>query len=112
MNSLRLAELRALAALREQRSAAGVAKYQVHIDRLEAQAEALRQASRSAPASIGEAEMHDRWNRWRMQQLALLNQQIARLHALAQPRREAHARDRARQTVIGELEKKGMRGGR
>lgn len=95
-----LAQLARLAELRADRSAARLAKIQGLIDTLEAKAAALRDARSEAPASIAEAVMRDRWNRWRVQQTTMLNTQIARLQVVAQPQRELHARDRARTLVL------------
>lgn len=95
-----LKQLAKLAELRADRSAARLAKIQGLIDTLEAKATALREARPEAPGSIPEAVMRDRWNRWRAQQVAMLNTQIARLQVVAQPQRELHARDRARTMVL------------
>lgn len=100
MNRGDLEQLRKLAELRADRSAARLAKIQGLIDTLEGKATALRDARPDAPASIPEAAMRDRWNRWRAQQVGVLNTQIARLQVVAQPQRELHARDRARTMVL------------
>ncbi|MCK0168256.1 hypothetical protein MWU52_11885 [Jannaschia sp. S6380] len=102
----RLDELRDLATLRKDRSAARLAKYQGLIDGLEEKVRALRDARPPAPESVAEAAARDRWSRWRGQQLMVLNQQIAQLNALAQPHREAHARDHAREIVVDTLRKR------
>ncbi|WP_299818244.1 hypothetical protein [uncultured Jannaschia sp.] len=98
-----LARLRRLADLRTDRSAARLARIQGLIDELEGRAGALRDARPEPPASIGEAQMQDRWNRWRREQVTMLNTQVARLNAVAQPQRETLARDRARAAVLGKL---------
>lgn len=98
-----LNQLRRIADLRTDRSAARLARIQGLIDELEGRADALRDARPEPPASIGEAQMQDRWNRWRRQQVTMLNAQVARLNAVAQPQRETLARDRARAMVLGKL---------
>ncbi|WP_281824929.1 hypothetical protein [Jannaschia rubra] len=98
-----------LAGLRADRSAARLAKVQVLIDRLQGKLDALRDAAPGTPGSIAEAVMRDRWHRWRAGQIAELNLQIARLEGIAQPHREAHARDAARQAVLERLKKKARR---
>lgn len=103
MTDPRLTQLGALAGLRADRSAARLARVQAAIDTIEGKAAALRNPQVEAPGSIAEAMMRDRWDRWRGEQLRLLNQQIARLHAMAQPQREANARDQARRRVLEKL---------
>ena len=98
-----LARLAQLADLRADRSAARLAKIQGLIDTLESKAAALREARPEQPESIAEAVMRDRWNRWRAQQVGVLNTQIARLQVVAQPQREVHARDRARTMVLARV---------
>ncbi len=99
----RLTLLRQLARLRSDRATARLAQVQGLIDTLEAQADALRQAPTHAPATVQEAVMQDRWSRHRMQSLAQLNVQIARLRGAAQPQRELCARETARENVLGKL---------
>lgn len=103
MKQADLRQLTLLADLRADRSAARLAKIQGLIDALEAKATALRDARPEQPASIAEAVMRDRWNRWRAQQVTMFNTQIARLQVVAQPQRELHARDRARTMVLAKV---------
>lgn len=98
-----LSDLARLAGMQADRSAARLAKVQGLIDDLERQAEALRGAAPAAPESVAEAVMRDKWQRWREQQLAMFNHQIARLQVVAQPQREVHARDTARKAVLEKL---------
>lgn len=101
-----LALLRRLAALRADRAAARLARVQGLIDTLETRAAALRSAPVEPRTSISEAQVRDRWDRWRAQNLTVLNMQIARLNAAAQPQREALARETARGQVLGKLDLK------
>lgn len=103
MTSGRLTGTERLAGLRADRSAARLAQIQAAIDVLETKASTLRDAATEAPASVAEAVMRDKWDRWRTEQLRVLNHQIARLQMVAQPQREAHARDNARRKVIEKL---------
>ncbi len=105
MKPAELEQLRQLAALRAQRSGAQLARIQRAINIAEDRAEALRTNPDSAPGSVSEAVFRDRWNRWRKQELQVLNGKIALMQSAAQPQREAHARDRARESVIDELSK-------
>lgn len=105
MRTDRLAQLAALAGLRADRSAARLARVQQAIDALEAKACMLRAPMAEAPGSVAEAVMRDRWDRWRAEQVRLLNHRIARLQAAAQPQREARARDEARRRVVESLAK-------
>ena len=95
-----LAVLCQLAGLTAEKSAARLARIQSLIDTLEGKAADLRRAA------ITEAVMRDRWHRWRTQQITLLNMQVARLQAVAQPQREVHARNTARNAVLEKLSKK------
>ena len=95
-----MAQLAALAGLRAERSATRLARVQRAIDALEARADALRRPMAEPPGSVADAVMRDRWDRWRGEQLRLLGTRIARLHAAAQPEREARARDEARRRVV------------
>ena len=104
-----LGQLELLAGLRADRSASRLARIQAAIDGLERKAEGLRAATGEAPGSVAEAVMRDRWHRWRAEQLRLLNHQIARLQMVAQPQREAHARDAARRQVLARLTGSGSR---
>ncbi len=101
-----LAVLCQLAGLTAEKSAARLARIQSLIDALEGKAADLRRAAPAAPVSITEAVMRDRWHRWRTQQITLLNMQVARLQAVAQPQREVHARNTARNAVLEKLSKK------
>lgn len=105
MSNTRLSRLEALAGLRADRSGARLARVQTAIDALERKAAALRHPQVGAPASVADAVMRDRWDRWRSEQLRQIGHQLARLHAAAQPQREAHARDRARRSVLERLTK-------
>lgn len=103
MKDDRLAQLGALAALRTDRASARLVRLQGAIDGIESKAAALRDVRPEPPGSVSDAVMRDRWHRWRTEQLRFLGQQAARLHAAAQPLREAQARDRARQRIIERL---------
>jgi len=102
----KLRDLETLASLREDRSAARLAKVQSLIDRLQAKAEDLRSKRLMAPDDVAQAIVQDRWDRWRANELAELSTQIARLYAVAQPERERHARDVARRAVLEKLSKR------
>ena len=103
MKSQDLQQLIELAQIREQKSGAKLARLQTLIDQLEGKATALRTATPNANGDIGAAIMQDRWHRWRNQQIAVLNTQVARLQAVAQPERERHARNVAKRNVIETL---------
>lgn len=102
----KLRELGILASLRENQSAVRLAKVQSLIDRLQSKAEDLRSRHLTTPENVSQAVVQDRWDRWRAAQLAELSTQIARLHAVAQPERERHARNVARRAVLEKLSKK------
>lgn len=104
-----LAQLTALAEIRADRSASRLVRLQTAIDALEAKAASLRNPCEEAPGSIADAVMHDRWNRWRSEQIRLLNARILRLQVVAQPLREAQARDTARAKVLEKLAKPARR---
>lgn len=101
-----LALLRQLASLRADRAAARLARVQGLIDTLETRADALRSAPSEPGGAISEAQIRDRWDRWRTQNLTVLNGQIARLNGAAQPQREALAKETARGQVLRKLDLK------
>lgn len=109
MKSAQLSQLAALAGLRADRSTARLSRLQVAIDALEAKAKALHRPLAEPPGSIADAMMHDRWDRWRSQQIRLINDRILRLQTMAQPLREARARDQARASVLEALRKRPRR---
>ena len=102
----RLALLAKLAALKADRAAARLARVQALIDEMERRAAALRDVPDAPFVSLSESIMRDKWDRWRTQNLAKINTQVARLNVVAQPEREAHARETARAAVLAKLRKK------
>ena len=98
--------LQQLARLRADRAAARLARVQGLIDTLETRATALRDVPAADYNDLSEAVVRDRWDRWRAQNLAQLNTQIARLNIAAQPQREAQARETARLGVIKKISEK------
>lgn len=98
-----LALLGQLAKLRADRAAARLARVQGLIETLDSRADALRAAPSEPRLSISEAQVRDRWDRWRAQNLEVLNVQVARLNAAAQPQRETLAKETARQQVLTKL---------
>ncbi|WGH80175.1 hypothetical protein [Jannaschia ovalis] len=103
MTPRELRSLRALAQLRAERSGRDLAVYRGRIAALEARRATLTDQPLQAPETLAEAAAQDRWLRWRAAELSQLSLAAARLHAAAQPQREAHARDRARSEVIDRL---------
>ncbi|WP_055664663.1 hypothetical protein [Jannaschia seosinensis] len=103
MKDNELDALSELVALKEQKTGHRLARIQALIDQLEGKAQVLRDTPGNAEDDFGAAILHDRWQRWRGQQLAVLNEQLARLHAAAQPERERHAHNVARRNVVEKL---------
>ncbi|MGB3553141.1 MAG: hypothetical protein WBA25_00710 [Jannaschia sp.] len=99
----RLSALRALADLKAQRSAARLAGAQSIVARLQDQDAALRREDRSETVDLAELAARERHSRWRQEHLARLAVELAQANARAQPLREAHARDNAREKVLGRL---------
>lgn len=102
----RLALLRDLTRLRADRAASRLAQVQGLIDTLETRAAKLRDVPDAAFDSLSASLVQDKWERWRAQNLAQINTQVARLNIAAQPQREARARETAREAVLKKLEKR------
>jgi hypothetical protein len=98
-----LEQLALLADLRARRSAARLARRRAALTALERHAAALGAPAAPAPGDVQAAMAADRHDVWRAARLAELAPAIARAHAEAQPWREAHARDTARQLVLARL---------
>lgn len=98
-----LRDLAHLARLRADHSARELARVSKPLAEL-AQARAqLQVAGDGGGPDLAQAAMRDRWLRWRASELRRLSVVEARLQAAAQPKREAHARDRARYEVLQKL---------
>ncbi|CTQ49095.1 hypothetical protein JDO7802_01105 [Jannaschia donghaensis] len=102
----RLALLGRLARLRADRASGRLAKVQVLIDEMERRADAMRDVPDAPFDSMAESVMRDRWERWRGQNLARINLHVARLNTVAQPQREAQARETARAAILEKLQKR------
>jgi hypothetical protein len=98
----RFDDLRKLAELKAERSAATYARLQAAIRELEARAEALR-APVAPPSDIAGHLAAERHEAWRRTQLRRLSIEIAGRRAHAEPLRRAHARDQARAQVVARL---------
>ncbi|TFL18434.1 hypothetical protein [Jannaschia formosa] len=104
MTDPRLARLAQLAALRSLRSAARLAPARAQADALRGHVAALREAPRGEVADITQAMVQDSHDRWRAEEMRRLSMRLALAEAKAQPLREAHARDRAREAVLEKLQ--------
>lgn len=106
MKRARLAELRKLAELRALRSAQALATRQAIVTELQRRDAALREPGPETTTDVADMIARDRHEIWKKEQLTRLGIVLARAQAEAQPYRERHARDRAREQVIDTLRKK------
>ncbi|MGB3406448.1 MAG: hypothetical protein WBA67_03055, partial [Jannaschia sp.] len=76
------------------------------VNELQRRAVGLRDAGTVEATTIAELIVQDRHDAWRHAELSKLTLQLAKANAVAQPLREAHARDVARQQVVSKLSKR------